>query len=180
MIFIPSFVDHLARYVFASERVWKKHTVDLGSKTGFGSQILSYASSKLDLVDISPDWLRQAANKTYYCPVTFTNCDFEKDFPVDTYEAAVAFEVIEHLENPEFFIKNVADHLVPGGTFVFSVPHMVANHQHKVLFNEETIKELINKYFKIEEFYIQDKKVFSGRPLYKGLKCYLGVAVKNG
>jgi hypothetical protein len=58
---------------------------------------------------------------------------------------------------------------------VFSVPHMVVNIQHKTLFNEQKIKDLLSKYLVITEFYIQDKKIYSERPLYKNLKCYLGV-----
>lgn len=177
MKFIPSFQDHLARYVFALGHCYKKRVLDAGSKDGFGSTILSFGATHITLSDISPVWLlKQAPKKTYYCPAEFVLKDFEKEFPEGKWDTIVAFEIIEHLEDPEFFIKNIAEHLNVGGKLVFSVPHMVANREHKVLFDEEKIKNLISKYLTIEEFYIQDKKIYSGKPLYKDLRCYLGVA----
>ena len=176
--FVPTYTSHLMRYVFALEHCYKKNVIDLGCKDGYCSILLSYAAYKLDLVDIDKRFLDTARSLKYISPVEFHQIDLEKDFPEGKWQVAVAFEVIEHLENPEFFIKNIAEHLEDGGKLIFSVPHMVANIQHKVLFDEEKIKSLISKYFKIEEFYIQDKKIFSNKPMYKGLKCYLGTAIK--
>ncbi len=76
-------------------------------------------------------------------------------------------------------MKNITRALRPGGTLVFSVPHMVANREHKTLFDEEKIKALISKYLTIKEFYIQDKKYLNNKQMFKGLKCYVGVAVKT-
>jgi len=55
---------------------------------------------------------------------------------------------------------------------------MVANRLHKVLYDEQKIKELISRYFKIEEFYVQDKTIIANKRTYKGLITYIGVATK--
>ena len=171
--FFPSYQDHLARYIFASEYCYKKNVLDCGSQIGFGASILSWASDKITLSDIDQRMLDKSKNLFYDAPTEFIQCDFDKEFPEGKWDVITAFEVIEHLENPELFIKNVSEHLT--GQFIFSVPHMVANIQHKTLFDEQKIKDLLSKYLDIQEFYIQDKKIYSGRPLYKNLKCYLGV-----
>ena len=176
--FAPSYADHIARYAFALNYCHKKKVLDAGSKDGFGAVILSYVTNELTLADISEQWLNSSKGIVYNCPTRFELVDFEKDFPEGEWDTIVCFEVLEHVADPDFLMANVAKHLKPGGLFVFSTPHMIANHEHKVLFDEEKIKALISKHLKIEEFYIQDKKIYSGRPLYKGLKCYLGVAKK--
>lgn len=179
MKFILTYADHLARYIFASEHCYKRTVLDLGCKDGCGSVLLSYGSVSLSLVDCNGKYLNQAKNRGYICKTDFIQCDLEKNFPEGRWQIITAFEVIEHLENPEFFVKNIAEHLEEGGKLIFSVPHMVANREHKTLFDEQSIKNLISKYFNISEFYIQDKKIYSNKPMYKGLKCYLGVAIKN-
>jgi len=177
--FIPAFVDHLSRYIFATERAYKKNVIDLGSRDGFGSVLLSYAADQLTLADVNEKYLKAAETEiTFRCPTKFIQCDFEKEFPEGKWDMAVAFEVIEHLENCDFFIKNIAEHLEAGGHLVFSVPEMVANHEHKTLFDEQKIKDLISKYLKITEFYRDDFRAYTGAPRYAGVKGFLGVARK--
>lgn len=172
--FMHTFEEHLARYVFASGRCYKQSVIDIGGKQGFGTHLLSYGAIKATIVDYDANWLKNAQELyKYLCPVDFKNVDLDKGFPDGKWDVGVCFEVIEHVTNPEFLVKNIAEHCK---TLIFSVPHMVANPEHKTLFDEAKIKELISKYFTIEEFYIQDKKIYSGRPMYNGLKCYLGVA----
>lgn len=177
--FAPSFSDHIARYAFAMNYCYKRSVMDAGSKDGFGSQNISWVARDITLVDIDHDWLELAKLGHYACPASFVECNFEESFPEGAWDTIVAFEVIEHLANPEVFVRNVAKALNPGGMLVFSVPHLVANHEHKTLFDEQGIKDLISKELEILEFYIQDKKPISGKPMYKGLRCYVGVARKN-
>lgn len=179
--FIPTFSDHLARYVFAVDYCYKREVLDAGCKEGFGSHILSYGAKRISLVDINKKFLDKAKNwYKYFCPVEFVECDFEKSFPNGEWETIIALEVIEHLNNPDFFIENIKNHLKVGGRLIFSVPHMVANKEHKVLFDEKGIRTLIEKHLKLTEFYIQDKKIYSNKLRYKKLICYLGVAEKVG
>lgn len=173
------FSEHIARYAFAINYCFKRNVLDLGSKDGFGSFVMSYVANHIDLADISGKWLGWAKELRYACPTDYHVVDLEKDFPEGEWDTMVAFEVIEHLANPEVLIENVKKHLKPGGFFVFSVPHMIANHEHKTLFDEEKIKDLISKHLTLVEFYVQDRKIFSGKPTKSNVKCYLGVAVND-
>lgn len=180
--FPHSYPDHLNRYCFAAQYCGRKKVLDAGSNEGFGAEILGFFADTITMADNNPlafenarEWFK------FFAPTTMVLCDFEKEFPDDTYDVVTAFELIEHLtpEGGDLFVKNVADHLVDGGVFIFSVPHMVANHEHKTLYDAEKIKALVSKYLDLEEFYVQDRKVISDRPLYKNLKCYVGVARKR-
>lgn len=178
--FAQSYEDHIHRYAFALKHCYRRDVLDAGSKDGFGAQVLSWVANTITLADISEDWLNFAKkNGGYLAPATFILSDFNKGFPEGSWDTVVTFEVIEHVDDPDFYLSNIAKALKPGGTLVFSVPHMVANHEHKTLFDEEKIKAAVGKYFNITEFYVQDKKYLSDLPLYRGLKCYVGVAIKK-
>lgn len=176
----PSFADHMYRYAFAMRYCYKKDVLDAGSKEGFGAQMLSWVSQSITLADISGKWL-QIAEKVggYACPKAFAYINFERAFPRGEWDTIVAFEIIEHLAHPDVFLENVAKHLRPGGVLVFSVPHMLPADDHKQLFDEQKIKDLVEKYLDIKEFYVQNKEPYSKRPLYKNLTCYIGVAHKR-
>lgn len=176
----PSFQDHISRYTYALWNCYNKDVLDAGSKEGFGAQILSWVAKTITLSDISQLWLRQAEKiKGYWCPVSFVQSDFNKDFPKGEWDVVTAFEVLEHLEKPDFFLENVVKSLRKDGLFIFSVPHMDARPDHITLFDETKIKELISKYLDIQELFVQDRKYLTDQPLYKNLICYVGVAKKK-
>lgn len=49
--------------------------------------------------------------------------DIEKSHLTRKYDVAIAFDVLEHLHNPEKTIQNILASLKPGGIFIFSVPN---------------------------------------------------------
>lgn len=179
MKYAPAFQEHIHRYTFAQPYAWKRHVLDLGCKEGYGTSVLSMVAKSVGGVDISKKWLQMAGQVMHWCTSYFFECDLSVDFPKGKWDCITAFEVIEHVDNPELLVKNIAEHLNPNGTLVFSVPHMMPHPEHKTLFDEESIKKLIGAHLEIEEFYIQDKKYLKDTPLYKGLVCYMGVARKH-
>lgn len=175
--YVNTFPDHLARYVFAAEFCARRTVIDLGSREGFGAHLLSYFADTVTLVDVEELYLEQAREWfRFFAPDTIVKCDLNAGFPDGRWQTAVAFEVIEHVRNPDLLLKNIADHLTEDGVLVFSVPHMVANREHLTLFDERGIRDLVSRHLEITEFYTQDRKTISGRPRYKGLRCYVGVA----
>ena len=153
--------------------------LDLGCKDGYGAHILSQFAEHIILADRNEEWLGIAKNHRYYSRVGFQIVDLEKSFPEGNYDVVVAFEVIEHVANTESLLENIADSLNEGGILVFSVPHMIENPDHKVLFDEEKIKNLISRRFKIQEFYIQNRFCISGKTIKRPEKTYVGVAIKK-
>jgi 2-polyprenyl-3-methyl-5-hydroxy-6-metoxy-1,4-benzoquinol methylase len=176
--FIPSF----ERYVFVLEFCQNKSVLDAGARNGFGSSIISHFSKSLTISDIKKHCLIEAKNyHKYYCPVEFVHVDFDKNFVDGTWEIIVAFEIIEHLSNPEFFLENLRKTLSKDGKFIFSVPHLTPAPEHKSLFDEQGIRGLVSKFFVIEEFYVQEETAIKKRKL-EGVptpKTYIGVAVKK-
>ena len=164
------FKEMIQRYVDSLPYCDGKEVLDAGCRDGYGAHLISHVAKTITLVDKSPTCIHKLAPNTYkyLCGTNFQELDLEKTFPIGTFNTVLAFEIIEHLENPEFFIKNVAEHLYGKGYLIFSVPHMLENPVHKVLFDEVKIKNLINKYFIIKEFIVTERKH----------KFYFGVAQK--
>lgn len=158
------FTPHLERYVYASNYVLGKDVLDAGSKDGYGSVIMSNFARSIALADIGEVWLNKAKNHHYLCMTNFIVSDFEKDFPQGQWDVIVAFEVIEHLENPDFFLENVKKALAPGGVLIFSLPHDADVPGHKHVYDEAKARALIEAHLKVKEWHIQDKSVIAGIP----------------
>lgn len=162
---IPQFfTPHLERYVYASNYTLDKKVLDAGSKDGYGSVIMSNFAKSITLVDLGPKWLSLAQKHHFLCPTDYMVFDFEKSFPEGQWDVIVAFEVIEHLENPDFFLKNIKKALAPNGILIFSLPHDADVPGHKHVYDEKKARDLIEAHFTVKEWHIQDKSVIGGVP----------------
>lgn len=169
------FSPHLDRYVYATHACQNRATLDLGGKSGYGADILSYTTNnKVTIADHMPGELKRV--KPNHDKILI---DFNDGFPEGMWDAMVAFEIIEHVINPDKFIQDITEHLNPDGVLVFSVPHMKECEDHLTLFDEQDIKKLISKYLTIEEFYVQDSYNISGKKFEKYPVTYVGVARKK-
>src|SRR3990167_7410896 len=172
------FIPHLERYVFAANYCSRQRVIDLGSKTGYGSYIMGYFAKKITLVDYKSDLIAGAKKQSFPCVVDFLEMDLNEDYPKGEWDMAVAFEIIEHVKDPDQFVKNIADHLPSGGQLVFSVPHMKPHQDHLTLFDKDKITVLISKYFILEELYWQGSYGISNTPFGRYPKTHVGVGRK--
>jgi SAM-dependent methyltransferase len=97
--------DHVARYKFAAERLAGKKVIDAGCGIGYGSRILADAGCFVTAFDVSEEAIGYA--KAHYLNrehdhIAFLVRDAETWQPDDgmTFDAAVCFEIIEHLWDP--------------------------------------------------------------------------------
>ncbi len=73
-------------------------------------------------------------------------------FLADTFNVIVAVEVLEHVEEDELFVRNVAGILRPGGWFVMSTPNGDAmpiphNADHKRHYRRDQLVGLLSAHF---------------------------------
>lgn len=90
---------------------------------GNGKTLLSLPESFSELhgVDILDILSPEAKTKVKFAPA---DLNFEKlPYPDNSIELVIAFQIIEHLENPFFVMREVCRVLKPGGVFMFSVPN---------------------------------------------------------
>lgn len=115
---------HRARYQFAEELCRGKRVLDFGCGAGYGSQMLSRAAAKVLGLDISREAV-EYAQKHYQA----SNLDYmtgDIDLLVSSqrrYDTVVCFEVIEHLENPKMFLKDLTVGMTGSGHLIISTPN---------------------------------------------------------
>jgi|GEM_PF-3465970 len=129
--------------------------IDIGCGTGVLAQVISGKANKYVGVDISAERIRQARNK-----INSDNCSFQPadaqslPFKENSFDAAVAIEVIEHLPDPDLFMREVNRVLAKGGVFILSTPtglffedkmELLYKDQHVYVFSINSLKRLIGK-----------------------------------
>lgn len=123
--------DHVDRYKWALDFVADKVVLDAAAGTCYGSAILSTVAKRITKADISKESLDYGDSLTYFCPTRKVVADFEKD-KLPACDVCVSFETIEHLANPDFFLKNLVCDVL-----LYSVPLYPGGKFHKYDFREK-------------------------------------------
>ena len=97
------------------------YALDFGCGEGAFSQRLADAGCKVDACDIDADSFKASVHQ-------FIRLDINKEHISDNftrkYDIVVAMEIIEHLENPWKFIRDIKTLLAPEGIIVLSTPNI--------------------------------------------------------
>jgi ubiquinone/menaquinone biosynthesis C-methylase UbiE len=118
--------EHFVRYNFASQFVEGKRVLDLGSGSGYGSQILfekGHANSVWG-IDLSDEATNYATNtfgneKVSFKVSTADDTGFENGY----FDVVTCFELIEHVKEYSNLIDEVKRVLKKDGVFIVSTPH---------------------------------------------------------
>jgi len=91
-----------------------------GGRAVFRSQIESSTQWSVDCTDLDVGALEQSVpgrGQTLLYDIT-------QELPdrIGSYDVVFALDVVEHVENPDLFLKSAARHLKPGGHLVINVP----------------------------------------------------------
>ena len=166
----PEITVNIDRYLFALQFLKDKIVIDAGCGAGLGTYLYSLVANHVYAIDHNKEALEYAKrypkniSEDYQIDerkVHFLEQDLDKDV-LPKGDICVAFEVIEHLEQPDFFLSQLkVDELV------FSVPldSIPASPKfHKQDFRTlDDIKELIERYFKIDDYYLQADRWIYGK-----------------
>ena len=135
--------DHVARYRLAERYVEGKEIVDLGCGAGYGSHWLSGFARSVIGMDLSEEAVAYATHH-YHAPNLRYGVGDVTNLPYrdGTFEAAVSFEVIEHLPKPEDLAREAKRLLREDGLFVVSTPDKQTYHNDRVSSNPHHLKEM--------------------------------------
>lgn len=112
--------EYLNRY-YPIKKGTGKQLIEFGCATGAAASVLNDFGWDITATDVSKYAVKRA--KGNYKDIKFLVHDMEKPFPKEKFDLAVAFDVIEHLPNPELGIKNVYSLLKTGGAAIFTTPN---------------------------------------------------------
>ncbi len=154
--------EHLSRYAAVSNTKWGT-VADIGCGTGYGSAMLS----KLNRV-FGIDTSRKAVEyaRTQYPSIDFILGSAERIPVCDAcLDAVFAFEVIEHLREPERLLAECRRVLRIGGALVLSTPnpgHLGNVWQHRLLGRQMPAKVDMSNPYHMREFAYDEMRKLLG------------------
>ena len=161
---------HIARYVLARNYIRPNDVVlDAACGLGYGSAVLAQAGGP----SVRVVGLDNSAYAVDYARLNFATClpntEFQEcdvcdlsRFADNTVNLVVSFETVEHLREPDVFLREVKRVLKPGGRLICSVPNLWVdesgkdpNPWHFHVFDFASFVSLNAKFFDIQAAYAQ-------------------------
>ncbi|HST02844.1 MAG TPA: class I SAM-dependent methyltransferase [Usitatibacter sp.] len=147
--FIPGtpgeiWIEHWHRYHFASRWVAGRRVLDVACGEGYGSALLARHAASVIGVDIS----QQAIDHARGAYAGVDNLEFEcapcTALPLGdaTVDLAVSFETLEHIQEQEKFLDELARVLGPEGVLLLSCPNKLEYSDKRGFTNEFHVREL--------------------------------------
>jgi O-antigen biosynthesis protein len=158
------YLEHMTRYVFASQFVKNKTILDIACGSGYGSDYLLKAGAKKVIgVDISEETIDFCKQKYSDNVIEFLIGDVQK-IPTEnnSIDVIVSFETIEHVDEVAQvnFIKEVKRVLKPGGILIISTPNSLVypkgNPFHVKELDIKEFERTLEKTFKNVDLFYQD------------------------
>jgi GT2 family glycosyltransferase/ADP-heptose:LPS heptosyltransferase/predicted SAM-dependent methyltransferase len=147
--------EHLHRYIVARRYVNKKRVLDIGCGEGYGASFLAQAARWVVGLDINTESVRHAT-----CTYPLKNLAFLRakatSLPIcnESVDVVTCFELIEHLEEHEELLREIARCLHPEGILILSSPNREVfqresgvNPFHVKELNAEELLELLSRHF---------------------------------
>jgi GT2 family glycosyltransferase/SAM-dependent methyltransferase/glycosyltransferase involved in cell wall biosynthesis len=116
--------EHYHRYLWARALATGRRVLDLGSGEGFGAALLADTAQSVTGIDVDErtvqhSRLNYAGGNLEFRTASATDL---ADFADDSFDLAVAFEIVEHVRDQAALMSEVARVLAPGGVLVMSTP----------------------------------------------------------
>jgi len=137
-------IEHWHRYHFAARWAAGKRVLDVACGEGYGSAFLGQGAAYVAGVDVSPEAIAHA-ERSYARPgaVEFVQASCTRlPFPEASFDLAVSFETLEHIEGQEAFLDELARVLKPDGVLVLSCPNKLEYSDKRGFANAFHVKEL--------------------------------------
>jgi len=120
--------DRLVGYGFARRFVRGKIVADIGWEVGYGPQLLAETAESVVVLAGSAEAVDPASTTPSAPNASYRKIDFPKlPYPEDYFDVAVAFGVIENLEQPEALVGEARRVLKRDGVLVISTPDRQTN-----------------------------------------------------
>jgi SAM-dependent methyltransferase len=118
------FQRHLVAYEFLLGSAEGKRVLDLGSGEGYGTDLLATRAACAVGVDLAPEAIYHARRTYIRSNLRFIYSDiYDLDLEDDSFDLVCSLQVIEHLHEPERFMREARRVLSPGGICAISTPN---------------------------------------------------------
>jgi SAM-dependent methyltransferase len=118
------YVEHVSRYVFATDVARGRKVLDIGCGCGYGSHYLAMCQADLVLgVDTSPESLGFARSQYSHPNLRFALMDAQNLGFKGCFDVATCFEVIEHVDDAQRLLREARAALEEDGFLLVSTPN---------------------------------------------------------
>jgi len=176
-----SYHHHLARYRFAYRNMkGGERVLDAGCGTGYGARLLREKAHSVIGIDNSPLAVDYARQNFEGPGVHFARMDCQiLAFPASSFDLMVCFEVFEHLESHDHFLRECLRVLTADGSLILSTPNMVtadlhmksigqSNPFHINMLDLSGFRSVLNRHFQDVQMFGQRRR---GNRLYSTLRA---------
>jgi SAM-dependent methyltransferase len=136
--------EHWHRYALARQLSQHRSVLDVACGEGYGAAMLAGKAERVTGVDISVDAIRHARSRygrQANLEFIAASCD-RLPFPDASFDLAISFETIEHIETQQAFIAELARVLRPDGVLLLSSPNKRLYSDAHDYHNEFHVREL--------------------------------------
>ena len=118
------YVMHAASYRFAESYCSGKRVIDLGCGSGYGAARIAKVAERIEGIDISGEAIEfaksryRATNLAFHC----VEPDARLPFADETFDVALSFQVIEHVDDDARYLTEARRILAPGGMLLIITP----------------------------------------------------------
>jgi GT2 family glycosyltransferase/ubiquinone/menaquinone biosynthesis C-methylase UbiE len=152
--------EHLHRYALCQDRVAGKRVLDLACGSGYGTALLAHAAAEVTGVDLNSAAIRQAKKRYKQTNLKYVTADcYDLPFEAGVFDAVVANEMIEHVDDHDGLVEQAKRVLTPGGLFLISTPnkpvynrHRAPNVFHVSEMDIPAFRKLLKRHFKHVQF----------------------------
>ncbi len=136
--------EHWHRYALVRQLSPHANILDVASGEGYGAAMLAESAARVVGVDISPDAILHARNRYgNHANLEFVTASCDNLPLADaSFDLAVSFETIEHIEAQQAFISELARVLRPDGVLILSSPNKRIYSDAHDYHNEFHVREL--------------------------------------
>ena len=136
--------EHWHRYALARQLSQHCTVLDVACGEGYGAAMVAEAAYKVVGVDLSADAIKNAKNNYgHHTNLQFVTASCEcLPFPDASFDFAISFETIEHIEKQKEFISELTRVLRPDGILILSSPNKRLYSDAHDYHNEFHVREL--------------------------------------
>lgn len=149
---------HTATYRFAEAFTADRRVLDYGCGSGYGSASIAGGARSVTGVDVSEEAIAYAKANHARRDLEFRVIAPSQPLPFETgsFQTVLSFQVIEHVSDPDAYLREVVRVLEPGGTLVMATPDRRTrllpmqrpwNRWHLVEYSEQSLSRQLLRHF---------------------------------
>ncbi len=160
---------HTLTYHFAEAFTEGRRVLDYGCGSGYGSAMIAGKASSVTGVDVSAEAIAYAQARYTRPNLGYRAIEPGQPLPFEAgaFQTVLSFQVIEHVSDPDAYLREIVRVLEPGGTLVMATPDRRTrllplqrpwNRWHLIEYSAQTLSSLLLRHFPAVEMHTMGGK----------------------